>query len=45
MDAEKWSTRKAWFYASYKSLPKDVADAIETLLDERESLGDEDDDN
>ena len=41
MTSEKWSVLKAWFHAYHKTLPKDVEDAIGTLLDERDSEDDQ----
>jgi hypothetical protein len=42
MNSEKWTALKAWYHTAYKSLPHEVSDAIETLLDERESADDDD---
>jgi hypothetical protein len=40
MKNDQWSTLHAWFYKNYKTLPKDVANAIDTLLDEHQSEDD-----
>ncbi|HWA95058.1 MAG TPA: hypothetical protein VG844_10705 [Terracidiphilus sp.] len=40
MNTEMWTVLRTWFSAD-KTLPKDVADAIQTLIDERDA---EDDD-
>jgi hypothetical protein len=47
MESEKWRVLKSWFYnTGHKSpwVPAEVRDAIETLLDERESEENEEED-
>jgi hypothetical protein len=39
MKTEQWAVLQAWFYKNHKSLPKDVSEVIEALLDERQSEG------
>ena len=42
MKTEQWAVLQTWYYNNHKSLPKDVSEVIDTLLDERQS---EDEDN
>ena len=48
MNAEKWNALRSWFYKTgHKSsaIPSEVRDALEALIDERESADDDDDED
>jgi hypothetical protein len=34
---QPWAVLQAWFYKNHRSLPEEVSEAIDTLLDRRQS--------
>jgi hypothetical protein len=40
MQSDKWAVLMMWYSKNAKNLPKDVSNAIDTLLDERRSEDD-----
>ena len=41
MKSERWNDLRKWFYENHKTLPEPIFDALEILMDERESEGDD----
>jgi hypothetical protein len=44
MKSKQWSILGKWFYENNKNLPSDVAEAIDDLLDEHQSEGEDESD-